>query len=264
LQVATPGDASLTSREPVVQALLSGPKGALGSGSIENQVARLSDARLPIRQRQALAAEIGRVQGNRRLQRVVASLISAAKVVSPAFRRSNGNQTLQRYPVDLPANASCTEVLDWMNTSNPYVPNWAQTAVSFDWRGSFLISSSAPNFRLRVGNPRMIMTGPTVDMPQYQPRDPAMRLAWQAMYRSLCTHEGRHEGIARAWRGTLLQRLRALNLEVTASSRDEVNAMAQELIQAEWDQWLAEHQEAQDAIDPYTGTLNCPETPVTS
>jgi hypothetical protein len=56
----------------VGQALLSGPKGTLGGGSIENQVARLSDTRLPIRQRQTLAAEIGGVQGNRWLQRVMA------------------------------------------------------------------------------------------------------------------------------------------------------------------------------------------------
>lgn len=47
LWVATPGDASLPSREPVVQALLSGPKGVLGGGSIENQVARLTDTACP-------------------------------------------------------------------------------------------------------------------------------------------------------------------------------------------------------------------------
>jgi hypothetical protein len=55
-------------------ALLRGPDGAFGAGSFENQAARLGDPRLTIVQRQALAAEIGRVQGNKHLQRVVASL----------------------------------------------------------------------------------------------------------------------------------------------------------------------------------------------
>lgn len=47
------------------------PMAAAGDGSIESQGFRLRDPRLPVEQRQALAAEIGQVQGNRHLQRMV-------------------------------------------------------------------------------------------------------------------------------------------------------------------------------------------------
>ncbi len=54
--------------------LLGGPMAAAGDGTMEGQVARLGDLRLQTAQRQAMATQIGRVQGNRHLQRVVASL----------------------------------------------------------------------------------------------------------------------------------------------------------------------------------------------
>jgi hypothetical protein len=52
------------------------PNGSVAAGSdgfVETQAARLSDRRLPAAQRQALAAQVARVGGNRQLQRVVAS-----------------------------------------------------------------------------------------------------------------------------------------------------------------------------------------------
>lgn len=52
-------------------ALLRGPGGVLGSGAVETQIARLNDPRLSTVQRQALAAQIGRMQGNRHLGRVL-------------------------------------------------------------------------------------------------------------------------------------------------------------------------------------------------
>jgi hypothetical protein len=51
-----------------------GPIGAADGGTIQAQAAQLGDLRLQSAQRQALAAQIGRVQGNQHLQRVVASL----------------------------------------------------------------------------------------------------------------------------------------------------------------------------------------------
>jgi hypothetical protein len=160
---------------------------AAGDGSIEAQASQLSDFRLQPVQRQALAAQIGRVQGNRHLQRVLTS---------------NQNKTIQRYAVGVPADAGCAEVVDWLNTSNPHVPNWAKTRVRFNWGGSFLITGSAPDFHLRVGNPQVTMIGPSVDMPQWSPSDPAMQTAWQAMVQTLRTHEGEHEKIAKDWKAT--------------------------------------------------------------
>jgi len=54
-------------------ALLAEPGAAFGSGSAV-QAARLANPRFQVAQRQALAARIGRVQGNGHLQRLVASL----------------------------------------------------------------------------------------------------------------------------------------------------------------------------------------------
>lgn len=50
------------------------PVAAVGDGTIQTQAAWLGNPRLQNTQRQALAAQIGRVQGNKHLQRVVASL----------------------------------------------------------------------------------------------------------------------------------------------------------------------------------------------
>ncbi len=51
-----------------------GPIAAAGDGTIQAQAARLDDRRLQGAQRRALAARIGRAQGNRHLQRVVTAL----------------------------------------------------------------------------------------------------------------------------------------------------------------------------------------------
>lgn len=54
--------------------LTGSPVANAGDSTIEAQAARLSDSRLLTAQRRALAAQLGRVQGNQYLQRVVASL----------------------------------------------------------------------------------------------------------------------------------------------------------------------------------------------
>ena len=77
-------DVADKSRQPTPQAValvkpsvdwvdLSQQSAGLTGGSIEGQAARLSHPHLQIAQRQMLAAQIGRVQGNRHLQQVFAS-----------------------------------------------------------------------------------------------------------------------------------------------------------------------------------------------
>jgi hypothetical protein len=56
-----------------------GPIAAIGDGSIQAQAALLGDKRLQSVQRRTLAAQIGRAQGNRHLQRVIASVKGEAK-----------------------------------------------------------------------------------------------------------------------------------------------------------------------------------------
>ena len=52
--------------------------------SIEAQVERLADPRLPVVQRQALVTRIGQAQGNEHLQRVVETLKKRQKGISPS------------------------------------------------------------------------------------------------------------------------------------------------------------------------------------
>ena len=55
----------LTGDLAALAALVGGPMPAAGNGTIQAQATRLGDPRLQSTQRQALAAQIGRVQGNR-------------------------------------------------------------------------------------------------------------------------------------------------------------------------------------------------------
>lgn len=77
-----------------------GPGLATAGGEIEGQVARLGDARLQIAQRQALAAEVGRVQGNRHLQRVVTSINANDHVV----QRENGEEEENPFQLQMPSS----------------------------------------------------------------------------------------------------------------------------------------------------------------
>ncbi len=62
-----------------------------------------------------------------------------------------------------------------------------------------------------------------------------------------------HERIASDWDATLSARLAALSVTVSKRTLAAFNAA----VQAEWSSWLAEHQAAQDAIDPFTAILDC-------
>jgi len=78
--------------------LPTGPVAAAGNGSVEAQANWLGKGRLQGAQRRALAAQIGRVQGNQHLQRVVASLSRDEGTASPTPARQQvpGSQALQR------------------------------------------------------------------------------------------------------------------------------------------------------------------------
>jgi len=186
-----------------------------------------------------------RTIGNRQVTRLLAQPAS-----SPT--------TIQRYPVRAPRTASCDQVIAWLNRNSPYRPMWAKTTATFNWRGGITVSGSAPDFRLSISDPDVTMRGPTVDMPQWNPSDPAMQTAWQEMHGDLRTHEGEHEQIANDWHTTLRERLAALDLPVTARSEAAVRRQASRLVNAEWNAWIGEYQAAQRAIDPYTAILNCP------
>jgi hypothetical protein len=167
---------------------------------------------------------------------------------------------LQRYPVGVPPDADCETLLDWMNSSNPYVPNWAQTSCEYEPNVErFRVAGEAPNFRLRLIRPRVTLLGCSIDMPEWEPSDPAMQRAWEAEMRHIRAHENEHVAIGRRDRRFLQRALQTLEIPVTAVDREDAMAQAEALFQAEWARIEGEAQERQRAIDPHPGNLQCPD-----
>ena len=190
--------------------------------------------------RERLAAAVQRRHGNAALQR----LIDPAPAIP-----------VQRWAVTLPrATTDCERVVSYMNANSPYRANsgWARTNVSFSWGGNPSFSSAGGVITATVANPTVSKTV-NVDMPSWAPTHPAMAGAWSAMTGDLRAHEARHEGIASDWETELRSRLTALSVTVTARTTAAFTAA----VRAEWRTWIAEHQAAQLAIDPYTATLDC-------
>lgn len=68
-------------------------------GSLQDQARRLSDPRLQSVQRQALAAQIGRVQGNRHLQRVITALSAkATDIIQRGDKKDEADSAKSSFP----------------------------------------------------------------------------------------------------------------------------------------------------------------------
>ncbi len=190
--------------------------------------------------RERLADAVQRRQGNAALQRLV----------SPG-----GALPVQRWAVRLPVGTTdCERVVSYMNANSPYRRDsgWARTNVSFAWGGDPAFSVADGVITATVVNPTVTSTV-HVDMPSWAPANPAMASAWSSMTGELRAHEARHEGIASDWETELRSRLTSLS--VTLTHRTTAAFIA--AVRAEWRSWIAEHQAAQRAIDPYTATLDC-------
>lgn len=188
--------------------------------------------------------------------------------LADAVQRRHGNAALprllapgtalpvQRWAVTLPrATADCDRVVGFMNAHSPYRADsgWARTNVSFAWGGDPSFEESGGAISATVSNPT-VTKHVTVDMPSWSPTNPAMAAGWSAMTGELRAHEARHEAIAADWETELRSRLAALRVTVAHRTTAAFTAA----VRAEWGSWIAEHQAAQTAIDPYTATLDCP------
>lgn len=165
--------------------------------------------------------------------------------------------SVQRYAVGVRRNASCQQVIDWLNARNPHRPSWAKTTPRFSWTGRIDVTGDGPDFQVSISNPQ-VPVSKTVDMPQWNPADPAMATAWQAMYTALRAYKAEHEAIADRWKDTLRERLVNLLLTIIARNRAAARQAAAAAGEAQWRGWLAEHQADQNAIDPFTAVLDCP------
>lgn len=190
--------------------------------------------------RQRLADAVQRRHGNAALQRLLAG---------------GAGPLVQRWAVGLPrGTADCERVVSYMNAHSPYRADsgWARTNVSFSWGGDPSFSEADGVITATVANPTVRKTV-RVDMPSWSPTNPAIAAGWSAMTGDLRAHEARHEAIAGDWETELRSRLGALSVTVTHRTTAAFTAA----VRAEWRSWIAEHQAAQTAIDPYTATLDC-------
>ncbi len=187
-----------------------------------------------------LADVVQRRHGNAALQRLLAPAASLP---------------VQRWAVRLPAATDdCARVVGYMNANSPYRANsgWARTNVSFAWGGDPSFSEADGVVTATVANPTVTKTV-NVDMPSWAPTHAGMAAGWSAMTGDLRAHEARHEAIAGDWETELRSRLSGLSVTVAHRTTAAFTAA----VRAEWRSWIAEHQAAQTAIDPYTATLDC-------
>ncbi len=190
--------------------------------------------------RERLADAVQRRHGNAALQRMLAP--GAARPV-------------QRWAVALPrATPDCDRVVGYLNAHSPYRADtgWARTNVSFAWGGDPSFEESDGAITATVSNPT-VTKHVTVDMPSWSPTNAAIAAGWSATTGELRAHEARHEGIAADWETELQSRLSTLRVTVAHRTTAAFTAA----VRAEWRSWIAEHQAAQTAIDPYTATLDC-------
>jgi len=173
---------------------------------------------------------------------------------------------IQRYTV--PADLDCGDVVDWLNSNSPYSPEWAETRCSYSVLGQLRLSfANQPDGTVQAtatGHPGMRVTvNCPIDRPQWSPSQRPGRAdvvsAWSAMRATLDAHENQHRAIGEAGRATMEGRARNYTTTATGASRDEARQAVAVAIQADEQQWQADAQADQDAIDPFRGALlTCP------
>ncbi len=68
----------------------------VSSDLIQLQASQLGDRRLPLRERRALAAQIGSLQGNRHLQRILAAGLTPGGLAEVRTKQQPGSEAIQR------------------------------------------------------------------------------------------------------------------------------------------------------------------------
>ena len=206
----------------------------------------------------ARLADLQRSVGNQHVLRIVRSSRSG-----DGERRSGPPRPIQRYAVNQPATASASALVSWLNSSGPHSPAWAKTRATFSWGRTMSatpIEGEENQYRVTVADTAVTLTK-SVDMPNWTAAAAPMQRAWDAMWAELRTHEGEHEKIADTWETTLETRLGEADYTVTATSVDAAKTAGRAQADADWTTWIAEHQAAQDAIDPFFATLVEPPAP---
>jgi len=169
---------------------------------------------------------------------------------------------IQRYAVGARPNASCETVVNWLNANSPHRPAWALTRATFSFSNiEFSLSGTAPDFSATMSG--TVAVRKRVDMPMWRPRSAGMQEAWQGMWDQLRAHEAEHEAIADQWKATIQERIGDWSADFSAGNRRAAMIEAHRRFEEDKNGWIQEHQDAQNAIDPYFAALVCPEEPAT-
>jgi hypothetical protein len=202
----------------------------------------------------SLLTRLQRQAGNQAVQ-----LLIQASTATPGL-------TIQRYSV--PADLECTDVVPWLDSNSPFAPEWAETRCTYTFNGQARVAittlaDGTVQMRARGHRGMSVSVSCPIDRPSWSPsRRPnraAEVTAWQAMRAALDAHEAAHRGIGQTWRATIEGRWRGVDITVTGADNADARANLVAALEAEKEQWRAESQAAQDAIDPFRGaTLDCP------
>jgi hypothetical protein len=176
---------------------------------------------------------------------------------------------LQCYTV--PGSLACGDLVDWLNSNSPYAPEWAETACNYSFNGG-VRTRSTPNpgggvtVQARGSSQATVSVSCPIDRPSWNPtrrpnRD-AEVAAWRAMMAVLSAHEQQHRQIGQTWQATLQSRFQAVDFTVTGTDEADATAKASQHLTDLQNQWGADAQAAQSAIDPFRGAvLTCPSAP---
>ena len=174
--------------------------------------------------------------------------------------------SIQRYTV--PGTLACRDLVGWLNSNSPYLPEWAETNCSYAFNGNLNIQfENLPDGSVQatvMGHPGLSVSKTCpIDSPQWNPSDRPNRrnelAAWNAMKVSLDVHERQHRQIGETERVTMQSRFRTVQFTITAGSRKEAMEQIGTQLETLKNQWNDEAQANQDAIDPFRGAvLNCP------
>ncbi len=176
------------------------------------------------------------------------------------------SQMLRRYAV--PGTLDCNDVVGWLNSNSPYSPEWAQTNCNYSFNGQLRISppdTSGGGVSLTVTghNGLTVSVNCPIDTPRWTPSPRTNRdaeiAAWNSMSGTLAAHEKQHRNIGNTWRATVESNFRAVNFTVSGTNQADASSQVQQRVSALQQQWQADAQAAQSAIDPFTGAiLTCP------
>lgn len=215
----------------------------------------------------ALTMDRGPSDSSEQGAKLAAERVVSGETAGPVVPGPAGSlPLLQRYAV--PSDLACNEIVDWLKNNSPYGPEWAETRCTYSFNGSANVKTNQlPDGTVKADvkghNKLTVSVNCPIDRPQWNPSRRSNRnaeiAAFKAMRTALDKHEAEHRKIGQTWQRTLESRFRAVNFSVVGTDKADAMAKAQAELDSQKQQWGADAQAAQSAIDPFRGAvLACP------